>query len=179
MFFYQGWFRCNVQEYQIHLNLSCLFCGLSHSRIRITKNPMNMSSWQEEFTSLWNYWHATFYTLFIYFIKTQRIWLTATSRWGSVSRACHKQYTFVHSGLAREWKKETGWHNPLYRAKCQDAYEERTQLLPMTPSEEPFCLLLHLTEVKSSGESSFWGNPLETTRGINKSKSRELKKTTR
>ena len=35
---------------------------------------------------------------------------------------------------------------------------------------------MHLTEVKHSGESSFWGNPLETTKGINKGKSRELKK---
>lgn len=129
-----------------------------------------------EFTSLWNYWHATFSTLFIYSIYRQRIRLTATLRWGSVLRACHKQYTFVRSGLAREWKKETGWHNPLYRAKCQDAYEERKQLLPMTLNEEPFCRLMRLTEVKSSDESSLWGNPLETTRGINKGKSRELKK---
>lgn len=35
---------------------------------------------------------------------------------------------------------------------------------------------MHLTEVKRSGESSFWGNPLETIRSINKGKSRELKK---
>ena len=35
---------------------------------------------------------------------------------------------------------------------------------------------MRLSEVKSSGESSLWGNPLETTRGINKGKSRELKK---